>query len=85
MHIGPPDDIESYLEETGRARRDGLSSSTNLLVKKRLGGFIEKDSASIAFYLVDWKGYEFNRFLEECCDLCTRKKNEHTQMNQMVY
>ena len=33
VHFGPPDDLESYVQETGRAGRDGLPSLALLLIK----------------------------------------------------
>ena len=36
IHWGPPDIIESYLQETGRAGRDGLSSKATLFFSKKL-------------------------------------------------
>ena len=34
IHFGPPDDVESYVQEVGRAGRDGLPSLALLLKKK---------------------------------------------------
>ena len=36
FHLGAPDDIESYIQETGRAGRDGLPALATLLQKKRI-------------------------------------------------
>ena len=37
VHIGPPDDVESYIQQTGRAGRDGQPSlATLLFTKERL-------------------------------------------------
>ena len=33
IHLGPPDDLESYVQETGRAESDGLPSIALLLLK----------------------------------------------------
>ena len=43
IHIRPPDDIESYIQETGRAGRDSLPSAAMLLTKKRPAHHIDKD------------------------------------------
>ena len=32
IHLGPPDDLESYIQETGRAGRDGLPSQAVLFI-----------------------------------------------------
>ncbi len=31
IHVGLPDDVSSYIQETGRAGRDGISSMVTLL------------------------------------------------------
>ena len=35
VHLGAPDDAESYIQETGRAGHDGLPSLVTLMVKNR--------------------------------------------------
>ena len=34
VHLGPPDDVEGYIQETGRTGRDGQSSLAVLLLLK---------------------------------------------------
>ena len=36
IHLGPPDDLESYIQETGRAGRNGNTAYATLLKTKRL-------------------------------------------------
>ena len=40
IHLGPPDDLESYIQETGR---DGLPSQAVLLVKTSFLKFLNKE------------------------------------------
>ena len=35
IHFGAPDDVESYIQETGRAGRDGLPALATLVCKKK--------------------------------------------------
>ena len=34
VHVGPPEDVESYIQETGRAGQDGKESLAALLIPK---------------------------------------------------
>ena len=42
IHLGPPDDLESYIQETGRAGRNGKTSYVNLLKTKGCNRFTDE-------------------------------------------
>lgn len=44
IHLGPPDDIESYVQETGRAGRNGETASCTLLVTKQWRRFVDDEN-----------------------------------------
>ena len=41
IHLGPPDDLESYVQETGRGGRDGRTAFATLLVTKGYRRYVE--------------------------------------------
>ena len=43
IHLGAPCDIETYVQETGRAGRDGLPSLALLLTSLRSNRLLEED------------------------------------------
>ena len=79
LHFGAPCDLESYVQETGRAGRDGLPALALLLAKPNKHAKLEK---TMAQYIVNTKtcrrkqifknfdNFE-HRSLEVCCDICT--------------
>ena len=56
VHLGPPDDIEGYLQATGRAGRDGKQSEALLLNKKSFDNYVTPSFRSKCM----------------CCDVCTK-------------
>ena len=84
MHFGPPDDLESYVQETSRAGRDGLPSLALPLTKKRSSKYVSK--SMIKYYTCTsecrrdllfsfMKGYTKPSFQKKClcCDSCFSK------------
>lgn len=83
VHFGPPDDTESYIQETGRAGRDGCASLALLLRKSAKGRKIDKQfreyvdnytncRRDVLFKDIDnYKHIDFgHRCL--CCDVCAK-------------
>ena len=78
IHVGPPDDIESYIQETGRSGRDG-HPSTAILLTKQLRHSIDKDMKEYCisatcrrqFLFSRMEGYVHSTLLENCCDICS--------------
>lgn len=86
INYGLPSDIESYVQETGRASRDGLPSLATLVIKnKKTGGgrFVEKPMKEYAINQTVCRRDElFSQFdnyhrsyqgpLCLCCDICLK-------------
>ena len=82
-HVAPPDDTESYIQESGRCGRDGLLSYATLLLKKRIPRTLEM---SMHEYIsntlrcrkdVLFGGFENYEHIDVnckciCCDICIK-------------
>ena len=83
IHIEAPEDVESYLQQTGRAGRDGWSCLAILYHGKGLSRHVDKDMLSYCHNnLVCRRKVLMNLFQENnetpsvqasyiCCDICT--------------
>lgn len=91
IHWNPPDDIESYIQETGRGGRDGLQSSAILYITTAIASYVTNDMSkycmttdtcrrSVLFN--DFDGIFTKNVLCQCCDVCALKcKCEQCQCN----
>ena len=82
VHVGLPDDVSSYIQETGRAGRDGLLSIATLL-QARVYHRVDKDIKEYAMNLThcrrrvlfgDMDNYVFSELAFKClcCDVCLK-------------
>lgn len=83
VHVGAPDDTESYIQETGRAGRDGLLSLATLLTTKgkrhsKSEEILEyMDNKTVCrrdFLFKDMEAYERSGLGSKCvcCDICRK-------------
>ena len=83
IHLGSPNDIESYIQETGRAGRDNLPSLALLVKKAKRGGLVEKSMSDYTYNESQcrrdtlFKDFdEYSRIYDGplclCCDVCKK-------------
>ena len=82
IHLGAPDNIEAYIQETGRAGRDGLPAKAILLTKTRSLQYINNDMKAYClstnccrreFLFSRMEGYIHSCHSvlpKDCCDVC---------------
>ena len=82
IHLGPPTDIESNVQETGRAGRDGLLSLALLLLKPGYKRHSENSMLDYSVNTLDCRRDKLFRHFDNythvdmgsclCCDVCAR-------------
>ena len=82
VHVGAPDDIESYIQETGRAGRDGSLSLVTLLKQKakhtrcsEMINYLANNTLCCRDFLFkDFEAYEHSNLGSKCvcCDVCAK-------------
>lgn len=80
IHIGPQDDTESYIQETGRCGRDGSLCRATLLLWKRkprtlhdnMKAYILNTTRCRRYLLFEnMEGYTYKKLDSTCFDLCS--------------
>ena len=82
VHVGPPEDIESYIQATGRAGRDGSQSIAVLMqikgvrtvdVDTSMKEYMSSTTCRRHQLFHDYEGYTYNvESLCLCCDICSQ-------------
>ena len=79
IHFGPPDSLENYIQETGRAGQDGSPALAMILTKQRKYARIESTTKEFVTDSETCRRRKlckhFNdgpppNFLTYCCDVC---------------
>ena len=82
VHFGPPTDLESYVQETGQAGRDGLTSLALLLLKPGAAKHAEKAMIEYISNTTDCRrkvlfcNFDSYSHVDTkyclCCDICAK-------------
>ena len=80
IHVGPPSDIDDYVQESGRAGRDGTQSQAILLlypghasgrdIMPYMTEYVKNTERCRRQIIVEAFGMEYERTGEVCCDVC---------------
>ena len=81
VHVGPSDDLESYIQEAGRIGRDGKPSLATLLVTKRTRHSISDEMKEYCCNTITCRRYQLFKNFDNydqiefefkclCCDVC---------------
>lgn len=88
IHWGPPNDVESYVQETGRGGRDGKATNATLYYNKRdivKSGHVQESMRMYCMNVVQCRRQQLMKqfcevdridtpeFMHMCCDLCAGK------------
>ena len=80
IHLGPPQDVESYIQETGHAGRDGAHAVAIMMIIKgirminidaNMHAYLHSVSCRRDILFKDFEGYYHNSCTPcMCCDIC---------------
>ena len=85
IHFGPPDDVESYIQETGRAGRNGLTAYVTLLKTKGWRRYTDDSMTTYMENTTQCRRYMLFHETEDyastgmtlsmclCCEICKMK------------
>ena len=73
IHVGAPDDMESYIQETGRNRDGNLSLATLLVVNRNIKKYLKNNSIMRHDLLLqNMDNYKHVESKCVCCDICLK-------------